>query len=1088
MSETQPNEQTPQRMSTRTQPRVNYNELISPQNSLSDGIFRSPTASTRGRKKRPVPIEVMSDLSSSFGAMYNTPPKRGRPRGAGFVGSVRGRGPTTRRATTEDSLDSENHLVIAVKTGKRIPETVDAWIERYNELSTGALAEIQQFFFTISGCKGHVTPQMSMGLSYKEIVSRMTEEFEDDSADYPMIQGGPMKKFRTNLHTFLHTLVNHVKSTLIFDHVLMDSFVQLLTGMADSQVRAFRHTATFCAVKLSSALVDVTIELTESRVKTIKQIEAEKQKIKNNATGNEKYEALVAQKSQTEERIEEVREILGYFFRSVFVHRYRDTVPDIRCICITELGHWLDIYPEHFIEDSYLKYLGWNLFDKAGEVRLRCVRALIPIFEKRSMPEKMELFVNKFKDRLVSMVLDKDVDTSVETCHLLRVMYNVFPLLLNQEDCVPIYELIYSTNRQLAMAAGSFINNKIFMNAEHPTKQAIPRNVQPIIDLVTFFIEGECHDHAAYLVDALIDVSKIAKDWATMVELLLNDKSPLNPLHETKLIDILACSVEQAATGEQPVGRATTKRGMVSHREQREIEEEKARLTDILIPILPRLLNKFGSDNDKAQWLASLPKHFNLSVYATARNQAHFTELIETIDTLIERHVDEDVLQELAGVYNALSNHRTTGPMVEAHKMKMLDGIAAFLRNSFQQFEDEAMGEEEEAQFVAYMRRMSAFSGFINLRHWDLWEMFVKVVSNYDREETKRDVREYAVGMMHVQVVYDFIELKTEGEAVKRDQVLKLRNRRDQLIDILAETIDESAYGVEQAYLCICDLMVFFNHLDDVKALDPLRLELDDIVIANLKMFLRINVFENNETEEKDQTKRIEMMYKMRHLVAQFVKLIVHGCLGLSHAAELMRYYQTHYQQFGDLFKTLLAKCREMDFIATGLMTVETLESLFFEIERTSQKDPNSDEFNQIRDLAKRLSHVFGHDYAKNRFAVAALHKKAIDYAFQDFSKETDSEPKNIYFLEVAMEFSALLLNQDKVAIHRYLLKKYVEKGGSNEWEPFRLYSVSLTDRSTVDDDDAQSVRSERTNVTIRSSSSSIRGRGRGRRQRVYDD
>lgn len=68
-------------------------------------------------------------------------------------------------------------------------------------------------------------------------------------------------------------------------------------------------------------------------------------------------------------------------FKSVFVHRYRlvilllffyyviivrDVVADVRCICINELGNWMRVYPAYFLEDSYLKYIGWSLFDKVN--------------------------------------------------------------------------------------------------------------------------------------------------------------------------------------------------------------------------------------------------------------------------------------------------------------------------------------------------------------------------------------------------------------------------------------------------------------------------------------------------------------------------------------------------------------------------------------------------------------------------------------------------------------------------------------------------------------------------------------------------
>lgn len=51
-------------------------------------------------------------------------------------------------------------------------------------------------------------------------------------------------------------------------------------------------------------------------------------------------------------------------FRGVFVHRYRDRLPEIRVVCIEELGMWLKTDPEDFLNDGYLKYLGWTLHDK----------------------------------------------------------------------------------------------------------------------------------------------------------------------------------------------------------------------------------------------------------------------------------------------------------------------------------------------------------------------------------------------------------------------------------------------------------------------------------------------------------------------------------------------------------------------------------------------------------------------------------------------------------------------------------------------------------------------------------------------------
>jgi hypothetical protein len=58
--------------------------------------------------------------------------------------------------------------------------------------------------------------------------------------------------------------------------------------------------------------------------------------------------------------------------QGVFVHRYRDSAPAIRCDTLAAFGAWLASDPEHFLQNSYLKYVGWMLSDSdAPAVRLQ---------------------------------------------------------------------------------------------------------------------------------------------------------------------------------------------------------------------------------------------------------------------------------------------------------------------------------------------------------------------------------------------------------------------------------------------------------------------------------------------------------------------------------------------------------------------------------------------------------------------------------------------------------------------------------------------------------------------------------------------
>jgi cohesin complex subunit SA-1/2 len=68
---------------------------------------------------------------------------------------------------------------------------------------------------------------------------------QKESGEYPLTMTGQQwKKFRANFCEFVQLLVKQCQYSIIYDQYLMDNVISLLTGLSDSQVRAFRHTAT----------------------------------------------------------------------------------------------------------------------------------------------------------------------------------------------------------------------------------------------------------------------------------------------------------------------------------------------------------------------------------------------------------------------------------------------------------------------------------------------------------------------------------------------------------------------------------------------------------------------------------------------------------------------------------------------------------------------------------------------------------------------------------------------------------------------------------------------------------------------------
>jgi len=69
--------------------------------------------------------------------------------------------------------------------------------------------------------------------------------------------------------------------------------------------------------------------------------------------------------------------------------------------------------------------------------------------------------------------------------------------ILSDKDCEHVYELVYSSHRAVAQAAGEFLNERLFKPEEDTktvrTKRGKKRlpNTPLIRDLVQFFIESE---------------------------------------------------------------------------------------------------------------------------------------------------------------------------------------------------------------------------------------------------------------------------------------------------------------------------------------------------------------------------------------------------------------------------------------------------------------------------------------------------------------------------------------------------------------------------------------------------------------------
>ncbi|EPQ04551.1 Cohesin subunit SA-3 [Myotis brandtii] len=871
----------------------------------------------------------------------------------------------------KESEPPASDLFDAVKGAKSdMQSLVDEWLESYKQNQDSGFLELINFFIRSCGCKGTVTLEMFKKMSNSEIIRHLTEQFNEDSGDYPLTAPGPSwKKFQGSFCEFVRTLVYQCQYSLLYDGFPMDNLISLLTGLSDSQVRAFRHTSTLAAMKLMTSLVRVALQLSLHRDNSQRQYEAERNKGPAQRAP-ERLESLLEKRREFQEHQQEIEGMMNALFRGVFVHRYRDVLPEIRAICIEELGSWMQSYSSSFLTDSYLKYIGWTLHDKHREVRLKCLKALKGLYSNRDLTARLELFTSRFKDRMVSMVMDREYDVAVEAVRLLILILKNMEGVLTDADCESIYPVVYASNRALASAAGEFLYWKLFYpEYETRTVSGRERRRSPHAQrtffhlLLSFFVESELHDHAAYLVDSLWDCAgSQLKDWESLTSLLLEKDQNLGDVQESTLIEILVSSVRQASEGHPPVGRVTGRKGLTP--KERKIQaDDKVKLTEHLIPLLPQLLAKFSADAEKVAPLLQLLNYFDLNIYCTRRLEKHLELFLQQLQEVVVKHADPAVLEAGAHALYLLCNPEFTFfGRVDFSRSQLVD----LLTDRFQQELEELLqssflDEDEVYSLAATMKRLSAFYNAHDLTRWELYEPCYRLL--------RKAVDTGAV----------------PRQASRQKQLLTLKGRMVAFCELCQSCLSDVDPEIqEQAFVLLSDILIIFSPQMIVGGRDflrPLVFLPEATLQSELASFLMDHVFIQPGEMVKDHSQedhlQIEQLHQRRRLLAGFCKLLLFGVLEMDAASDVFKHYNKFYSDYGDIIKETLTRARQIDRSHCSRILLLSLKQLYTELlqEHGPQGLNELPAFIEMRDLARRFALSFGPQQLQNRDLVVMLHK-----------------------------------------------------------------------------------------------------------------
>ncbi|XP_072542279.1 cohesin subunit SA-2 [Salminus brasiliensis] len=1013
---------------------------------------------------------------------------------------------------------------------------VDDWIEAYIIDREPALLDLISFFIQCSGCKGVVTAEMFQSKEDTDVMSKMVEDLDEssglqykkflafpwiltvtwpmdiDSGEYPLVMSGLYwKKFRSHFCEFVSVLVAQCQYNVIFDNYLLNTLISLLTELSASCVRAFRHTCTLAAVKLLSALVNVALSLSANvdNSQRLYEVELAKTSSKRALPRLEKIQRKI---TELQDRKLEIEDMMDAIFKGVFLKRYRDVIPEIRAICMEELTVWMKLYSPVFLNDTYLKYVGWMMHDKQPDVRLKCVLGLQGLYQDVHLSAKMDLFTSRFKERMISMTLDKDHEVAVQAMRLLMVISQSCDDVLSQDDYKHMFQFVYSSHRPLAATAGEFLYTKLLSNPAVPqSKEGASEGdksrvltLARVRALLHFYTENQLHQHVLYVVDSLWDsAGAFLKDWASLTSLLTaqpsSQEQALSSAEETLLIEILLASVRQAAEGPPLAGRSTGKK-VISTKEKRLQTDDCTKLTEHFLKVLPELLSKYLEDAARLTSFLKIPQYFQMDTCGDEYTDS-VQALLAGMDAAVGRHTEAGLLEAAARSYHSLCAEDARWQHLTAPALdQLIQGWTHTLETCLEEaLSDGAFvaDEERKMEILTTLKKLTAFNNAQDLSKWGMYELVSRLlVVEVQRGGLPVEMSTEALRCICCCILWN---LNAFGEAAtSRESALHQRNQLRAFCEKCHRCLSHTEQLVrEQAFMCLSDILVAHNYqlqMWDPSSGPPLLYTPEPRLQKALLSFVLEHVFTSPEPDshssrgsdsEMGGVSRLEDLHRRRNLLAAYCKLIVHSVLEMSMAAEIFKQYMKYYNDFGDIIKETLNRSRQMDKIESARTLVLCLQQLYLRLKQ--EQDSGSpcssavQTYSSIKELARRFSLTFGWDQIKFRESLAMIHRDGIEFVFQGFVQESEKHsPPNISYLTILSEFSSKLLKPDKKTIYSYLQRYAGEQTINNReecWMPLIYYRASL--QGTAEGEDAVSFISSDTNkqpsLTNRSKSPSIR-------------
>ncbi|KNA23818.1 hypothetical protein SOVF_021720 [Spinacia oleracea] len=946
-------------------------------------------------------------------------------------------------------------LIEAIRgSRKNIPPVVKVWVERYEKDPKPAMVDLLAMLFESCGAKYRIEGDPFEETDVDNVVLALVNlARKGEVEDYQSSKRKDFNNLKDNLVYFWDNLIIECQNGPLFDGVLLEKCTDYVIALSCTPPRIYRQVASLVGLQLVTSVITIAKMLGSQRETTQRQLNAENKK---RAEGP-RAESLNKRLMTTHEKITIMDEMMDKIFKGLFMHRYRDIDPNIRVSCIQSLGFWILSYPSHFLQDRYLKYLGWTLNDKSAGVRKASVVGLQSLYEVDDNVPSLDLFTQRFSNRMIELA--DDIDISVAVCAIGLVKQLLRHQLLLDDHLGPLYDLLVVEPPEIRRAIGELVYDHLIAQ-KFNRSQSHPKDSESSLVTLSRMLQilrefSKDPILITYVIDDVWEYMMAMKDWKCIISALL-DENPsieLTEIDATNLIRLLFASVKKAV-GERIVP-ATDHRKQYYTKAQKEVfETNKREVTVVMMKNYPQLLRKYVADKAKAPSLIQIVLYMDLELYSLKRQEQNFKTVLQLMKEAFFKHGDKDTLRSCVKAMNFCSME-SKGELQEFsnNKLKELeDELVEKLKNAMEEVED----GDDEYPLLVNLKRLYELQLSRSVSIDNLYKKFASKLDNF--RNVDEEVNCFLLLNMFLHINWCLYSV-VSSESVNEASVSSLLSKRATLLKQLEYIFPPSQVGVEmklgnQLAIRVCTILaelwcLFRKSRFSSTALENLGFLPQQSTLEKFWKLCEQQLDVSNETEDADVNKEYVEETTRDAVVIAAGKLVTSDVVPMEYLApEIISHYVMHGSNIAEVVKQLIAVLRKKDENIFGIY-LEALKRAYhrhmLQLSKNGDKSATNKSFLDCKELAVQLSGtIVGAARSKHRLDILKIVKDGVDYAFAD-------PPQRLSFLVGAVvPFVEKLPSTDLPDLLRNIEGR-TENINTDEdpsgWRPYHLFVETLQDK-----------------------------------------